>query len=74
MTAMTSKLRLLPLMAMVLAATISGCTPPKITSSSAATRFTKVNTHTAASRLGLAVIHTSRTSATLRGGCNSVVM
>lgn len=73
MTAMTSKLRLLPSMALFLAAALFGCTPPNITSGIPA-RDTNINTSTAAARLGLAVIHTSRTSATLRGGCNSVVM
>ena len=75
MTAMIRKLRLLPLGVLFVAATLFGCTQPGITGGGALSpRVTKVNTHTAASRLGLAVIHTSRTSATLRGGCNSVVM
>jgi len=75
MSAMTSKLRLLPFLALVLAAPLAGCTEPGITGGNIfAPRAAKFDTATAAAQLGLTVMHTSRTSATLRGGYNSVVM
>lgn len=75
MTAMTSKYRLLPLGALVIAALLAGCTEPGIAGGNIfAPRAAKLDTGEAAAQLGLTVMHTSRTSATLRGGYNSVMM
>lgn len=75
MTAMTSKFRLPPLGALVVAALLAGCTGPGITGGGIfSPRPAKLDTAAAAAQLGLTVMHTSRTSATLRGGYNSVMM
>jgi len=73
MTAMTSKLHLMGLLALVIAAPLAGCvqgTGIKPGGPGAP----KLDTYAAAAQLGLTVMHTSRTSATLRGGYNVVVM
>ncbi len=75
MTAMTSKYRFGPLGALAIAALLAGCTEPGITGGNIfAPRAPKLNTRAAAAQLGLTVMHTSRTSATLRGGYDSVMM
>ncbi len=75
MTAMTSKLRLMPLLALVIAAPLVGCGPNTGWANPfGPPRIEKLDTYAAAAQLGLSVMHTSRTSATLRGGANVVVM
>lgn len=74
MTAMTNRFRLLPLGALVVAVLMVGCTPPDITTRRVPPRAPKLDTVAAAAQLGLTVLHTSRSSATLRGGYNSVTM
>jgi N-acetylmuramoyl-L-alanine amidase len=72
---MTSKLRLIPLLALVIAAPLAGCGPQgTVFTNPFPPRPPKLDTYAAAARLGLTVAHTSRTSATLRGGSNVVVM
>jgi len=74
MTPMTSKFRLLPF-ALAITALLAGCTEPCIIGKNIfAPRAAKLDTAAAAAQLGLTVMHTSRTSATLRGGYDSVVM
>lgn len=74
MTTVTSNLRLMPLLALIIAAPLAGCSQgPDITNIFGAPA-PKLDTYAAAAQLGLTVMHTSRTSATLRGGDNVVVM
>jgi len=74
MTAMTSNIRLIPLLALVMAAPLAGCGQGSDITNPFGPRAPKLDTYAAAAQLGLTVIHTSRTSATLRGGDNVVVM
>jgi len=73
MTAMASKLRLMPLLALVIAAPLAGCAQgPGV--NIFGQPEPKLDTYAAAAQLGLTVMHAGRTSATLRGGYNVVVM
>ncbi len=74
MTAMTSKLRLIPLLALVIAAPLAGCDQGQGIKNPFAPPLAKLDVSAAAAQLGLTVMHTSRTSATLRDGNNVVVM
>ena len=74
MTAMTSNIRLIPLLALVMAAPLAGCGQGPDITNPFGPRAPKLDTYAAAAQLGLTVMHTSRTSATLRGGANVVVM
>lgn len=74
MAAMTSKFRLMPLLALVIAAPLAGCGPGTGITNIFGDPVPKFDTYAAAGQLGLTVVHTSRTSATLRGGNNVVVM
>ncbi len=75
MTAVLSRFRVAQFSTAIMTMVLVGCVPTGITGGGVFTpRAKKIATPTAAARLGLAVTHTSRTSATLRGGCNSVVM
>jgi N-acetylmuramoyl-L-alanine amidase len=63
------------LLALVIAAPLAGCTDGSgIQNPFFPSRNEKLDTYAAAAQMGLTVIHTSRTSATLRGGYNVVVM